>query len=119
MAKKNYAARMQEEKQFYLSVGEQTGFQRCLDLVQLCLREPKVVCKDAWGKKRLKRLIAALGEYDKEFAPAFQCGNESDVLQEHLDRQLREVAGDDLPPFTVRYPYIKMHTYKSKKGQNR
>ena len=115
MAKNNYAARMQEEKQFFLTVGEQTGFQRCLDLVQLCLRDPKVVCNDAWGRERLKRLFVALAEYDKEYAPAFQCGDESDVLQEHLDRQLREIAGDDLAPFAERYPYIKMQRY-GKKG---
>jgi hypothetical protein len=111
MAKNGLLAKMQEEKQFYLSVGEQTGFQRCFDLVQLCLRDPKVVGNDAWGRERLKRLLVTLGEYDKEFAPAFQCGNESDVLQDHLDRRLREVAGDNMPPFATRYPYIKMYNY--------
>lgn len=116
MAKNNYAARMQEEKQFFLTVGEQTGFQRCFDLVQLCLRDPKVVGNDAWGRERLKRLLKVLAEYDKEYAPAFQCGNESDVLQEHLDRRLREVAGDDMATFKERYPYIKMQRY-GKKGK--
>lgn len=114
MAKNSLLAKMQEEKQFYLSVGEQTGFQRCFDLVQLCLRDPKVVGNDAWGRERLKRLFVVLTEYDKEFAPAFQCGDESDVLQEHLDRRLREVAGEKLAPFAERYPYIKMQRYGRK-----
>lgn len=115
MAKNNFLEKQRAERQAYLSVGEETGFQRCFDLVQLCLRDPKVVGNDAWGRERLKRLFVALAEYDKEYAPAFQCGDESDVLQEHLDRQLREIAGDDLAPFAERYPYIKMQRY-GKKG---
>lgn len=116
MAKNNLLTKIHEGKQFYLSVGEQTGFQRCFDLVQICLRDPRVVKNDAWGRERLKRLFVVLTELDKEFAPAFQSGDESDVLQEHLDRMLREIAGEGHAPFAERYPYIKMQRY-GKKGK--
>ena len=111
MAKNNYLAKQRAEKQACLTIGEETGFQKCFDLVQLCLRDPRVVGSDAWGRERLGRLFEVLAEYDKEYTAAFQCGPESDVMQDHLDRQLREVAGDKLQPFSVRYPYIKMQKY--------
>lgn len=114
MAKNNYLAKQQEERQKFLTVGEETGFQKCFDLVQLCLRDPRVVGNDAWGRERIKRLFEVLVEYDKEFSPAFRCDAESDVMQEHLDRRLREIAGDKLAPFAERYPYIKMQNYGRK-----
>ena len=108
MAKNDYMARQKAEKQACLTIGEETGFQKCFDFVQLALRDPRVVGGDAWGRERLKRLFEVVAEYDTEYLLAFRCEDESDVMQDKLDRRLREVAGDDLQPFSVRYPYIKM-----------
>lgn len=114
MGKNGYMEKLKAEKQALLTVGEETGFQKCFDFVQLALRDPRVVGSDAWGRERLKRLFEIVAEYDKQYMTAFRCEAESDVMQDHLDRRLREIAGDDLQPFPVRYPYIKMQKYGRK-----
>lgn len=111
MGKNGYFQKKATFSQTLLTVGEETGFQKCFDFVQLCLRDPRVVGNDAWGKERLKRLFQVLTEYDKEFAIAFQCREESDVKQEHLDRALSEIHGEQITPFHVRYPHIKKIKY--------
>ena len=111
MGKNGFLEKQKMLNQTLLTVGEETGFQKCFDLVQLCLRDKRVVGSDAWGKERMKRLFKVLAEYDKEFAIAFQCKEESDVKQEHLDRALSEIYGENITPFSVRYPNIKKMKY--------
>lgn len=40
-------------QQGMLDVGMDTGFQKCWDLLQIVLHDPKVMGKDTFGKKRM------------------------------------------------------------------
>lgn len=113
----SYLDRQVAMKQRFLDIGMDTGFQKCWDLIQLCLRNPDVVGKDTFGKERIKRLHKALKKFEHEFGMAWFTEKESDVLQEKLDDNLREIWGDELYVFKDRYPYLKQPGYqKAKKG---
>ena len=48
---------------------------------------------------------------------AFTDDKEADLVQEELDRHLKEVYGDDFQDFFTRYPYVKKMNYmKPRKG---
>lgn len=119
MAKNDFAKKQQAVKQFFLEVGMDIGFQKCWDLIQLCLRDQEAVGKDTYGKERMKRLYSALQKYEKEFGIAWlpTIERDADVKQRHLDALLKEVWQEDLCPFDERYPYIKKPDYsKGKKN---
>lgn len=114
MAKKNsYLAKQQAMNQGFLEVGMDTGFQKCWDLIQLCLRDPDAVGKDTFGKERIKRLYTALQKYEKEFGIAWlpSVERDADVMQRNLDSLLKEIWQEELCPFDERYPYIKKPDY--------
>lgn len=118
MAKNAFLQKQQAIQQGMLDVGMDTGFQKCWDLIQLCLRDPEVVGKDTFGKERIKRMHAALKKYEKEFGIAWLPTKEkdADVKQRDLDSLLSEIWGDELYPFHARYPYVKKPDYtKGKK----
>lgn len=120
MANKNaYLAKQQSVNQHFLEVGMDTGFQKCWDLIQLCLRDPEVVGKDTFGKERIKRLYTALQKYEASFGIAWlpTVERDADVKQRDLDALLKEVWQEELCPFDERYPYIKKPDYsKGKKN---
>lgn len=84
-----------------------------MDYLTLVLRDPDYMGSDIFGRERIDRVFAGIKAYDLEFEKAYNPKNvEADVLQERLDRMLREVYGDELVPFMERQPYIKQLTYK-------
>ncbi len=48
-----YLKEQQAKQQAMLDVGMETGFQKCWDLVQLCLNDPDVVGKDTFARCEL------------------------------------------------------------------
>lgn len=117
MAKNGYLAKKQAVSQALLDAGMACGKQQIVDYLTIALRDPAVVGKDTWGRERIDKLFAALEALDKEFADAYTTKKEADYLQDKLDRKLREVYGDNLVPFEVRQPDIKILGYeKSRKG---
>ena len=48
MAKNDFLKRQQAVKQGMLDVGMDTGFQKCWDLIQIVLHDPKVMGKDVF-----------------------------------------------------------------------
>ncbi len=117
MKKDNYLARQEAMKQGFLDVGEEMGMQKMWDYLQIVLRDPKVMGKDVFGRKRLENLYKALTETANRYAKAFSGHKEADYCQEQLDSELAEVWGKDLVPFQERYPYLKKQNYeKAKKG---
>ena len=119
MAKNAYLAKQQAIQQGMLDVGMDTGFQKCWDLIQIVLHDPKVMGKDTFGKERMKKLFLALREVEKELGKAWlpSIERDADVMQRDLDALLKEIWGEDLQPFQERYPYIKKPDYsKGKKN---
>ena len=52
MAKNKLLENQRAMQQYYFDQGEAVGFQRCLDYMQVLLRNPKYVGKDIFGRKR-------------------------------------------------------------------
>lgn len=98
-------------KKLYWENGVDSGFQKCWDLVQLCLHDPAVMGKDVFGKDRLDRLFKALHQYEREYGDAWTDDVEADALQEKIDAGLREIHGKDFVPFHARYPNIIKQDY--------
>lgn len=112
MAKNQFLAEKKAREQKILEIGENVGFQRMWDLVQLALRDPKVVGKNgAWGSVRLERLFNALMQINSDFGDAFTLSPEADYLQQKMDDMLREIWGDKLVPFNQRFEYIQNPGY--------
>ena len=106
-----------EMQQYYFQIGEEVGFQRCLDYMQCLLRNHKYVGKDTFGRKRWEKLYEGLKECDRAFGDAFTQGKEADYCQEKLDANIREIFEEDTLPFAQRYPMFKQVKYnKAKKG---
>jgi hypothetical protein len=119
MPKNEFAKRQYAVKQAMLDVGMDTGFQKCWDLIQICLRDPEAVGKDIFGKERIKRLYDALMKHEKELGGAWlpSVEKEADVKQRDLDAALGEIWGEELCPFDRRYPQLKKADYaKGKKN---
>ena len=113
----NYMKQRQKRDQQMLSIGEDLGFQKCLDYMHCLLRNPKYVKNDIFGRKRWELLLEGLQECDKKYGNAFTNEVDADVCQEKLDAELRDIYGDDALVFSERYPFIKEQRYnKPKKG---
>lgn len=119
MAKPNpFLEKQKRLQQAHLEAGMDMGFQKCWDLVCICLHDPKVMGKDVLGATRLKRLYHALMEYERDLGKALlpDKEKEADAKQRDMDALLTEIWGDKLCPFEDRYPYIPKTDYtKGKK----
>ena len=118
MAVKNtYLERQRERDQKFLDAGERMGIQKMWDYMQIALRDPKIMGKDVFGRKRLEKLFFETKELAEYFHTAFTDDKEADLVQRDMDAALREIWGDDLSPFYDRYPELKKLGYdKSRKN---
>ena len=116
MAKNDFQARQAERDQSHFDAGNEFGTQTTWDAVQLALRDPYVVGKKKWGRKKIARLYEKVVFYKNYFNEAFTMSPEADVKQEEQDKLLSEIWGDDLVPHRKRYPHQKEFDYtKSRK----
>lgn len=104
----NYAQRRDELIMSGFRAGDATGEQRTADYFAIALHSPDVMGKDILSAKRIKKIYAKVHELEREFAQAFQKGDEQDYCQSQLDRTLAQIfPPEDFVPFAVRYPNIK------------
>lgn len=116
MAKKDFLNRMKDREQAVFDIGEEMGIQRVWDAIQLALRDPYVVGKKKWGRKKIARLYEKTVFYKNYFNEAFTMSPEADVKQEEQDKLLSEIWGDELVPHRKRYPHQREFDYtKSRK----
>ena len=112
MGQKNaYLEKRKALNQGFLDVGEEMGLQKMWDYVQIALRDPDVMGKDILGRKRLEKIYEKVKELADTYHTCFTDDPEADYYQEKLDAQLREVWGEDLQNFYVRYPHVKKFHY--------
>lgn len=106
-----YLKQKQAERQAVLDIGEEMGFQKLWDYVQICLRDPEIMGKDTFGKGRIAKLYEGLKKKVDFYHVCFTDDKEADYYQEKLDAELREIWADELQPFYERYPYMKKLGY--------
>lgn len=106
-----YLQKKHEEAQYYLNLGEAIATQKMWDIFQIVLHDPAVMGKDTFGKTRFARIYKEMKAMVDEYHTAFTSHKEADYYQELLDRQLREIWGDELRTFYERYPDIKKIQY--------
>lgn len=112
MAKNDYLRRKQAAEQKLLDIGEDIGFQKCWDFLQIALRDESVVGKgQAFGVEKMKRLYHGIDRVAHEYADAYTFSAEADYCQEKMDAALGEIWQDELTRFPERYPYIKQLGY--------
>jgi len=113
----DYITRQQKKEDAIAQAAFDTGFQAACDLLVLVLRDPDVVRSDIHGFARIDRIYKGLQKYHAIYRDAWTVKKEADYLQDKLDANIREVAGDHFEPFMERHPYIKQVSYKRpKKG---
>ena len=111
-----YLKKRQEINQAFLDAGEQMGVQKMWDYIQLTLRDPEVMGKDTFGKKRLQKIYDHLKMLADKYHICFTDDKEADYYQEELDAQIRKGC-DEFHPFYERYPQLKKLGYeKARKG---
>lgn len=117
MAKNGYLEKKAYREKALLDIGVDSGAQRIIDYLQGVLHDPKIMGKDVFGPKRLRRVLAGIDERDKYYAGAYTLGKEADRLQEELDRELKDIWGEEAYSFDERQPYIRKPEYrKTMKG---
>lgn len=111
MGKNEFLRKRNERDQAFLDAGERMGMQKMWDYMQLCLRDPEIMGKDVFGRKRMERLFQRCKELADYFHEAFTFGKEADKRQEEMDGALREIWGENLQGFYDRYPELKKIRY--------
>ena len=103
----HYAKKVQDDRRAMLNRGMIVGQQWAIDLMRISLR------RLGWGYDRVKRLLDRMEQADDEFLPALKLCMEQDVMQERMDRELRDLIKDkqELIPFDKRYPDVKTLGY--------
>ena len=109
---KNFLTKQQETNQKFLDVGMDTGFQKCWDLIQICLRDPEIMGKDTFGKDRLIKVVKGIGEYIDTYEKAWQKDDETDYYRAKLDEALANAYGEGLhDSFMERYEFAYEFDY--------
>ena len=106
----NLIQRQKKAQNVYYEVGLTSGKQRFWDYFQLLLRDPRVMGKDTFGKKRLQKAYEILMEYDAFYSDAYTNSPEADYKQQKLDNELRKIGYEDFKPFRMRQPYINQRS---------
>ena len=113
--KNTYLDRQRQRDQGFFDAGERIGIQKMWDYMQIALRDPEIMGKDVFGRKRLEKLFYKSKELADYFHTAFTDDKEADLVQRDMDAVLREIWGDDLSTFYDRYPELKQLGYTKPK----
>lgn len=116
MRKNGFLERQRIANQTYFDAGLQMGRQQILDLVSLVLRDPSIMGKDIFGKKRLLRVVKGVGDCIDLYQQAWEKTDETDYYRAKLDAALAEAYGDELhDSFLKRYEFAPEFDYKKGK----
>ena len=87
------------------------------DFYHITLHDKSIMGSRSLGRNTFEKIDENTVRLDEHFSGAFTDDVEADYLQEELDGVLREIYGNDLIPFSERYPAVKQYSYlKSRKG---
>ena len=112
MAKNDFQARQKALQRAHFDAGVQMGRQQIIDMVSLVLRDPDIMGKDIFGKDRLLKVVAGIGEYIDKYELAWQKHDETDYMRAMLDAALAEAYGEGLHnSFLQRYEFAPEYDY--------
>jgi hypothetical protein len=116
VGKNGLLERQKIANQAYFEAGLQMGRQQIIDMLSVVLNSPKVMARDTFGKKRLPRVIKAIGEAIDTFQKAWEKNDETDYYRTKLDELLTKAYGVDMvDTFEKRYEYCCDYDYKKGK----
>lgn len=116
MSKSGLLEKKKIERQVWLDIGLQCGRQQILDMMTLALRDKDVVGKDVFGKKRLIKVVNAIGKNIDKYWPAWQKKPETDYYRAKLDEALSEAYGQEMyDSFLTRYEFLPEYDYSKGK----
>lgn len=116
MAKNDFLARQRAVQSGFFEAGLRSGRQQILDIVSLVLRDPAIMGKDIFGKKRLLKVVKGVGEYIDLYQQAWEKTDETDYYRAKLDAALVEAYGEGLhDSFLKRYEFAPEFDYKKGK----
>lgn len=111
MARKNaFIQKQQNRVDAYRQAEKDTTIQFMTDTLVLTLNDPKVMGKDVFGKKRLKKVIEAWGKNYDKYHGALEKGDDADYYQIKLDQSLEAIFGEEIHRFGERYHWLKDFT---------
>lgn len=114
--KNNYLEKRRAEKQIYLDAGVQSGRQQIIDMLSLVLHDPEIMGQNTFGKKRLLKIVKAIGEKIDFFQQAWERTAETDYYRSLLDRELADAYGEELhDSFLKRYEFLSDFDYDKRK----
>lgn len=108
-----YLQRREAELDATFNAGAAMAMQFAVDTLQMALHQT-----EGWGYDRIMRVTHAWMETQQEYRPALNCKDPAaDVMQEHMDRVLKEIIRDkaELIPHAERYKDLKKVTYGGRK----
>lgn len=92
--------------------GRETGAQELWEYVMLALSRMYY-----FTRTEFDNILVDIAESNYRYAKCCTDDKEADYMQECLDKNVREVWGEDLPPYRERYPYYRQFGYtKSRKN---
>ena len=116
MSKSGYLEKQKVSRQVCLDIGAEFGRQQILDMMSLVLNDTKVMGKDTFGKKRLLKIVNAIGERIDFYSKAWGVDDETDYYRSKLDKALSSIYGKELhESFLKRYEFMKEFDYKKGK----
>lgn len=112
MAKNDFLARQRIVQQAYFDAGCKTGRPQIIDMLSLVLRDPDIMGKDTFGKERLLKVVAGIGDHLDYYFPAFEKTDETDYYRAKLDAGLADAYGEGMhDTFLQRYEYAPEFDY--------
>ena len=103
---RNEMARLAEKETWIQFIGE---------MFQIALNDSDVMGKDALGKKRMGKVLAAVQSNYDYFLPALKKDPEGDHRRQRLDERMAKIHGDKMDEFSIRYPWVVVETYEKRK----
>lgn len=107
----DYLQKQREKMKVAVQMEKQTIVKFMLEMMIITLSDSDVMEGDAFGVKRLSRVVTGLVDNYKKFEPALFADNESDYLRYKLDEILKEYYGIEFTEFEKRYPFVKKIKY--------
>lgn len=107
MKKNAYLQKQKVTIDAYRQAEKETTMQYMIDTLLLVLHNPEVMGKDTFGRKRVRRVMAAWGIEIQRYEQVFHRVDEQDYWQVKLDQQLKEILGDEFVPFSKRYEWLR------------